>query len=180
MQRRVGAAIGWEAWHKGINVQLAPGVDIARSRSAAATSSTPARTPTCPARPALAEIEGIQSQHVAATVKHYALNDQETNRMSDSSDADERTMQEIHLPAYEAAIKQGHVGSVMCSYNRINGVLRVREPLPAQPRAEEPVRFQGLGHVATGVAHTRPSRPPTTVSTRSRTVTVGHVLRRPR
>ncbi|HMC71995.1 MAG TPA: glycoside hydrolase family 3 C-terminal domain-containing protein, partial [Mycobacteriales bacterium] len=62
------------------------------------------------------------------TVKHYALNDQETNRMSDSSDADERTMQEIHLPAFEAAVRQAHVASVMCSYNRINGVYGCENP----------------------------------------------------
>ena len=52
-------------------------------------------------------IQGIQSQHVIATVKHYALNDQETDRMTDSSDASERTMQEIDLPAFDAAVKAG-------------------------------------------------------------------------
>src|SRR5947209_13773191 len=76
----------------------------------------------------VAEIQGIQSQHVAATVKHFALNDQETNRMTDSSDADERTMQEIHLPAYDAAVRQGHVASVMCSYNRVGGTYACENP----------------------------------------------------
>src|SRR4051794_41168494 len=122
MQRRVGAAIGWEARHKGINVQLAPGVDIARTPLNGRNFEYAGEDPYLSGQTGVAEIEGIQSQHVAATVKHYALNDQETNRMSDSSDADERTMQEIHLPAFEAAVKQGHVASVMCSYNRINGV----------------------------------------------------------
>src|SRR3954466_1775506 len=121
MQRRVGAAIGWEAWHKGIDVQLAPGVDIARSPLGGRNFEYAGEDPYLSGQTGAAEIEGIQSQHVAATVKHFALNDQESNRMSDSSDADERTMQEIHLPAYEAAVKQAHVASVMCSYNRING-----------------------------------------------------------
>src|SRR3954452_7921811 len=121
MQRKVGAAIGWEAWHKGIDVQLAPGVDIARAPLNGRNFEYAGEDPYLSGQTGAAEIEGIQSQHVAATVKHYALNDQETNRMSDSSDADERTMEEIHLPAYEAAVKQAHVASVMCSYNRVNG-----------------------------------------------------------
>ena len=65
---------------------------------------------------------GIQSQHVIATVKHYIANSQETHRMDSSSDVSERTLQEMYLPQYEAAIKQGAAGSVMCSYNRINSV----------------------------------------------------------
>src|SRR3954452_10775611 len=121
MQRRVGAAIGWEAWHKGIDVQLAPGVDIARSPLGGRNFEYAGEDPYLSGQTGVSEIEGIQSQHVAATVKHYALNDQETNRMTDSSDADVRTMQEIHLPAYETAVKQAHVASVMCAYNRVNG-----------------------------------------------------------
>jgi beta-glucosidase len=128
MQQRVGAAVGWEAWHKGIDVQLAPGVDIARNPLNGRNFEYAGEDPYLAGQTAVAEIRGIQSQHVAATVKHFALNDQETNRMSDSSDADERTMQEIHLPAYEAAVRQGHVASVMCSYNRINGVYGCEQP----------------------------------------------------
>ena len=121
MQYRVGAAIGWEAWHKGIDVQLAPGVDITRNPLAGRSFEYAGEDPYLAGQTGVAEIRGIQSQHVAATVKHYALNDQETNRMTDSSDASVRTMQEIDLPAFEAAVKQGHVASVMCSYNKING-----------------------------------------------------------
>jgi beta-glucosidase len=65
---------------------------------------------------------------VIATVKHFVANSQETNRMTDSSDLDERTLQEIYLPAYEAAVRQGQVGSVMCSYNRIDGVYACENP----------------------------------------------------
>jgi beta-glucosidase len=128
MERRVGAAVGWEAWHKGIDVQLAPGVDIARNPLTGRNFEYAGEDPYLSGQTGTAEIEGIQSQHVAATVKHFALNDQETNRMTDSSDADQRTMQEIHLPAYEAAVRQGHVASVMCSYNRINGTYACENP----------------------------------------------------
>ena len=128
LQRKLGAALGFEAWHKGVNVQLAPGVDIARTPLNGRNFEYAGEDPYLAAQTGVAEIEGIQSQHVLATVKHYALNDQETNRMTDSSDADERTMQEIHLPAFEAAVKQAHVGSVMCSYNRVNGVYACENP----------------------------------------------------
>ena len=67
-------------------------------------------------------IEGVQSQGVIATVKHYALNNQEYNRHNVSVDADERTMREIYLPAFEAAVTKAHVDAVMNSYNLINGV----------------------------------------------------------
>ena len=128
MQRTMGAALGFEAWHKGVNVQLAPGVDIARTPLNGRNFEYTGEDPYLAAQTGAAEIEGIQSQHVLATVKHYALNDQETNRMTDSSNVDERTMQEIHLPAFEAAVKEAHVGSVMCSYNRVNGVYACENP----------------------------------------------------
>ncbi|HVW80580.1 MAG TPA: glycoside hydrolase family 3 C-terminal domain-containing protein [Mycobacteriales bacterium] len=122
MQYRVGAAIGSQAWQKGVDVQLAPGVDIVRNPLAGRSFEYAGEDPYLAGQTGVAEIEGIQSQHVAATVKHYALNDQETNRMTDSSDASVRTMQEIDLPAFEAAVKQAHVASVMCSYNLVNNV----------------------------------------------------------
>jgi beta-glucosidase len=122
MQYKVGAALGWEAWHKGVDVQLAPGVDITRNPLAGRTFEYTGEDPYLAGQTGAAEIEGIQSQHVAATVKHYALNDQETDRMTDSSDASVRTMQEIDLPAFETAVKQAHVASVMCSYNLVNNV----------------------------------------------------------
>ncbi len=67
-------------------------------------------------------IEGVQSQGVIATVKHYALNDEEYNRHNVSVEVDERTMREIYLPAFEAAVTKGHVDAVMNSYNLLNGV----------------------------------------------------------
>lgn len=118
--RRIGRAIGWEAWHKGIDVQLAPGIDVTRNPLNGRNFEYAGEDPYLSGRVGAAAIRGIQSQHVVATVKHYALNDQETNRMTDSSDADERTMQEMDLAPFEAAVRAG-VGSVMCSYNRVNG-----------------------------------------------------------
>jgi beta-glucosidase len=122
LQRKLGRAIGNEAWHKGINVQLAPDVNIARFPRNGRNSEAFGEDPYFTGRTATAEIKGIQDNPVIATVKHYALNNHEVNRMTVSADADSRTIHEIYTPAFEAAVKQGHVGSVMCSYNRINGV----------------------------------------------------------
>jgi beta-glucosidase len=121
LQRDFGRALGWEAWHKGVNVQLAPNVNIARVPMNGRNSEAFGEDPFLAGQTGVAEIKGIQDNNVIATVKHYALNNHEQNRMTVSSDADERTIHEIYLPAFEAAVKQGDVGSVMCSYNRING-----------------------------------------------------------
>src|SRR4051794_2973452 len=122
LQRRLGKAIGNEAWHKGINVQLAPNVNIARFPRNGRNSEAFGEDPYLSGRTGAAEIKGIQDNPVIATVKHYALNNHEVNRMTVSSDADSRTIHEIYTPAFEAAVKQGHTGSVMCSYNRIDSV----------------------------------------------------------
>ncbi len=67
-------------------------------------------------------INGVQSEGVIATIKHFAGNNQEWNRYNVSSDIDERTLNEIYLPAFEAAVTEAHVGAVMSSYNLLNGI----------------------------------------------------------
>jgi beta-glucosidase len=127
LARRYGQALGAEAFAKGVNVVLGPGVDIARNPLNGRNFEYAGEDPYLAGQAGAAIIRGVQSEHVIATVKHYALNDQETNRMTDSSDASVRTMQELDLPAFEMAVKAG-VGSVMCSYNRINGVYGCQNP----------------------------------------------------
>ena len=100
--------------------------------------------------------------------------------MTDSSDADERTMQEIDLPPFEAAIDQAHVASVMCSYNRVNGVYACENPYLLNTVLKEAVRLRRLGHVGLGRHALHRRRRATTASTRSRTRTAWHVLRRAR
>jgi beta-glucosidase len=121
LQRQLGRAIGNEAWHKGINVQLAPDVNIARYPLNGRNSEAFGEDPYLAGQTGAAWIRGIQDNPVIADVKHYALNNHEVNRMTVSADADQRTIHEIYTPAFETAVKSGHVGSVMCSYNRING-----------------------------------------------------------
>ena len=71
---------------------------------------------------AVADIQGIQDQGINAEAKHFAGNNQETHRSNNDSVIDERTLREIYLPAFEAAVKKGHVDAVMTAYNHLNGV----------------------------------------------------------
>ncbi len=87
----------------------------------AATSNTSAKIRSWPSRIAVGYIEGMQAQGVSATIKHYMGNNSEYDRHNTNSIIDERTMREIYLPVFEAAVKEAHVGSIMDSYNLING-----------------------------------------------------------
>lgn len=141
--QQYGAVLGQEAFAKGVNVLLGPGVDIARNPLNGRNFEYMGEDPYLAGQSAAAVIRGIQSEHVIATVKHYALNDQETDRTTDSSDASERTMQEIDLPAFEAAVKAG-VGAVMCSYNRINSVYACQDPYTLRDVLDDQFGFGGF------------------------------------
>lgn len=75
---------------------------------------------------AVALVEGIESQGVIATAKHFVANNQEDCRMDHSSDVDERTLREIYLPAFEAVVKEAHVGAIMDAYKPVNGLYMTR------------------------------------------------------
>ncbi|MGA2216563.1 MAG: glycoside hydrolase family 3 C-terminal domain-containing protein [Terracidiphilus sp.] len=120
--RKLGESLGRDARARNVNFLLGPGVNIARSPVAGRNFEYLSEDPYLNATIVVPYIEGVQSQGVVATVKHYALNSQEYNRHNVDSDAGERTMREIYLPAFEAAVTKGHVDAVMNSYNLINGV----------------------------------------------------------
>ena len=119
--RKLGESLGKDARARGVNFLLGPGVNIARSPVSGRNFEYLSEDPFLNATLVVPYIEGVQSQGVSATVKHYALNDQEYNRHNVDVEADERTMREIYLPAFEAAVTRGHVDAVMDSYNLING-----------------------------------------------------------
>ncbi|WP_186345201.1 glycoside hydrolase family 3 C-terminal domain-containing protein [Nocardioides deserti] len=121
LQRRLGRAIGKEAHQKGINVMLAPGMNIARTSFGGRNFEYFGEDPHLAARTAVSVIRGIQDNPVLADAKHFAVNNQETDRMTVDARVGERAMREIYLPAFEAAVKEARVGSVMCAYNRVNG-----------------------------------------------------------
>ena len=122
LAREIGEGLGRDARARDVNFLLGPGVNIARSPVGGRNFEYLSEDPFLNSALVVPFIDGVQSQGVIATVKHYALNDQEFNRHNASSDIDERTMREIYLPAFEAAVTKGHVDAVMNSYNLINGV----------------------------------------------------------
>ena len=117
-----GAMIGNEAHSKGFNIMLAGGVDLQRDPRNGRNFEYAGEDPLLAGRIAGQAVRGIQSQHVVATVKHYAINALETGRMTVSSQIDHAAARESDLLAFQIAIEIGHPGSVMCAYNRVNTV----------------------------------------------------------
>ncbi|GLQ47690.1 glycosyl hydrolase [Dyella lipolytica] len=117
-----GSMIGSEAYAQGINMLLAGGINLAREPRNGRNFEYLGEDPLLAARIDGAEIRGIQSRHVLSTIKHYALNAQETNRLTMSSNIGERAIRESDLLAFELAIEDGHPASVMCGYNKVNNI----------------------------------------------------------
>jgi beta-glucosidase len=120
--RRVGKVIAQDARARGVHFMLGPGVNIYRAPMNGRNFEYFGEDPFLSARTAVAYIEGMQSEGVSATIKHYMGNNQEYDRHNGDSIIDERTMREIYLPVFEAAVKEAHVGAIMDSYNLTNGV----------------------------------------------------------
>jgi len=120
--RKLGESLGRDARARSVNFLLGPGVNIARSPVSGRNFEYLSEDPFLNAALVVPYIEGLQSEGVVATVKHFVLNDQEFNRHNANVDIDGRTMREIYLPAFEAAVTKAHVDAVMDSYNLVNGV----------------------------------------------------------
>lgn len=127
--RRLGESLGKDARARGVNFLLGPGVNIARAPVGGRNFEYLSEDPYLNSAMVVPYIDGVQSEGVSATVKHYALNNQEFNRHNASSDIDERTLREIYLPGFEAAVTKGHADAVMNSYNLINGVHATQDPV---------------------------------------------------
>ena len=121
LAHEAGAMIGEEAWSKGFNVLLAGGVNLARDPRNGRNFEYLGEDPLLAGTLAGASIRGIEEQHVVSTVKHFALNDQETGRNWANSVIGESAARESDLLAFELAIEGGQPGAVMCSYNLVNG-----------------------------------------------------------
>ena len=117
----VGAALGREAQAADVQVLLGPGINIKRSPLGGRNFEYFSEDPLLSGRMAAAYINGVQSEGVGTSVKHFAVNSQESERMSTSSDIDARTLHEIYLPAFEIAVREGQPWTVMSAYNLING-----------------------------------------------------------
>lgn len=117
-----GEALGEEARFRGKDVLLGPGVNIHRSPLCGRNFEYMSEDPVLTAAMCVPYIKGVQSKDVAACVKHYALNNQETNRTTVDVQVSERALREIYLPAFKAAIEEGGVYTVMGAYNKFRGV----------------------------------------------------------
>jgi beta-glucosidase len=122
LARRVGISMGKDARARGVHFILGPGMNIYRAPMNGRNFEYLGEDPFLASRMAVPVIEGIQSQGVIATAKHFVANNMEYGRMDHSSDVDERTLREIYLPAFEASVKEAKVGALMDAYNLVNGV----------------------------------------------------------
>jgi beta-glucosidase len=126
--QRYGAALGAEQIGKGHNVALSPTINILRVPYWGRAAETFGEDPYLTSQMAVAEVKGLQSQHVIATTKHFAGNNQETYRLGVNPDDNnvneyisQRVLNEIYFPGFKAAVQQGGTGAVMCAYNQVNG-----------------------------------------------------------
>ena len=124
----MGAALGTECQAENVSVLLGPAVNIKRSPLCGRNFEYFSEDPYLAGQMAKAHITGVQKEGVGTSIKHFAANNQEYHRMSASSEVDERTLREIYLAAFETPVKEAKPKTVMCSYNRINGVFASENP----------------------------------------------------
>lgn len=122
MISKVGSALGEEASQLQVSMLLGPGLNIKRSPLGGRNFEYASEDPFLAGSYGTAFVQGVQSQGVSAVPKHFAVNNQETDRFRVSAEVDERTLREIYLPAFEMTVKQARPWAFMCSYNKVNGV----------------------------------------------------------
>ncbi len=128
LAHRIGVQLGRDARSRGASFLLGPGVNIYRAPMNGRNFEYFGEDPFLSGQIAVGYIEGLQSQNVSATIKHYVANNSEYARFTSDSIVSERALREIYLPAFESAVKQAHVGAVMDSYNFINGEHATENP----------------------------------------------------
>ncbi len=141
---KIGTALGKESRARGVHVLLAPGVNIYRAPMCGRNFEYLGEDPYLASQLVVPYIKGVQDQGVVATVKHYVANNQEYERHHVSSDVDERTLREIYLPAFKAAVQKGKVASLMTSYNLINGIHASQHDLLVNKILKEEWGFDGV------------------------------------
>ena len=141
---RVGAALGLESRAHQVAVLLGPGANIKRHPLCGRNFEYFSEDPVLSGDAAAAFIRGVQAQGIGTSLKHFAANNQETDRMRVSAQIDERTLREIYLASFERAVKGGKPWTVMCSYNRINGTYAAQDRWLLTEVLREEWGFDGL------------------------------------
>jgi beta-glucosidase len=142
--REVGVALAKECQANDVQILLGPGVNMKRSPLGGRNFEYFSEDPLLAGDLAAAYIEGVQSLGVGTSLKHFAANNQEFERMVMSSNLDERTLHEIYLPAFEIAVKKAQPWSVMCAYNKVNGVYASENELLLRRILKEQWGFTGF------------------------------------
>jgi len=148
-----GEAVARDALGRGVSILLGPGVNLARIVQNGRNFEYMGEDPYLASRSAVNMIEGLQGMGVVATVKHFAANNHENNRMKDSCDVSERAMRELYLRAFEASVREAKVGAVMCSYNKLNGVYASENTWLQKQVLREDWGFKGLLMSDWGAVH---------------------------
>ncbi|MFI0350404.1 glycoside hydrolase family 3 C-terminal domain-containing protein [Actinomadura sp. 9N407] len=141
---RVGAALARECLSAGVGVLLGPGINIKRSPLCGRNFEYFSEDPVLTGVLGAAWVDGLQERGVGASLKHFAVNSQETERMTVSADVDTRTLHEIYLRAFRHIVTRSRPWTVMCSYNRINGVHASQDPWLLTELLREQWGFDGL------------------------------------
>jgi beta-glucosidase len=141
---RLGGVLAEEARSKNVHVLLGPTVCIVRTPLAGRTFESFSEDPLLTARLTVAYVRGVQAGGVACCIKHFACNDQEHERMTISAEVDERALREIHLVAFEDAVRDAGVWAVMTAYNKVNGTYCCEQPDLLGTILREEWGFDGL------------------------------------
>jgi beta-glucosidase len=142
--RSVASALADEARAAGVSVLLGPGINMKRLPLCGRNFEYYSEDPMLAGELGTAFVTGAQARGVGVSLKHFAANNQETERMSISVRADERTLREIYLSAFETVVRRAQPWTVMCSYNRINGVFASEDPWLLTRVLREDWGFEGL------------------------------------
>jgi beta-glucosidase len=153
--RAVGEALSREAKKLGVSVVLGPGINMKRSPLCGRNFEYLSEDPWLAGELATAMVQGTQSQGIGTSLKHYAANNQEDDRLRVSAEVDERTLREIYLPAFERVVKLAQPWTVMCAYNKVNGTYCSEHHWLLTEVLREEWGFEGLVVSDWGAVHDR-------------------------
>lgn len=153
--RKMGEAIAEECKHYGVNILLGPGANIKRNPLCGRNFEYFSEDPLLAGKLAAAEIQGVQSQGVGVSMKHFALNNSENYRFMGGSIADLRVIHELYLRVFKIAVKEAHPVSIMCAYNKINGEYCCQNKWLLTDMLRTEWGFDGLVMTDWGATHNR-------------------------